>query len=57
MGVGAPAPIDAETGYMHHAPNVPLLSDFPLGERLHERLQLPVSVDNDVNDFVVEVLR
>ncbi len=49
VGVGAPAPVDPQTGFIHDATNVPSLSRFPLGERLAEMLALPVFVDNDVN--------
>jgi len=49
VGVGAPAPIDPQTGFAFQASNIPALSNFPLGERLQETLQLPVFVDNDVN--------
>jgi glucokinase len=49
VGVGAPAPIDPKTGFLFHAPNIPVLSNFPLGERLSEALGMPVFVDNDVN--------
>jgi glucokinase len=49
VGVGAPAPVDPETGFVFHAPNIPMLRDFPLGERLGAALGKPVFVDNDVN--------
>jgi glucokinase len=49
VGVGAPAPIDPETGFVFHAPNIPMIRDFPLGERLSKKLGVPVLVDNDVN--------
>jgi glucokinase len=49
VGVGAPAPIDPETGFVFHAPNIPTIRDFPLGERLRDVLGMPVYVDNDVN--------
>ena len=49
VGVGAPAPIDPEKGFVFHAPNIPMIRDYPLGERLSEALGIPVYVDNDVN--------
>ncbi len=49
VGVGAPAPVDPKTGFVFHAPNIPMITDFPLGERLAETLGMPVFVDNDVN--------
>jgi glucokinase len=49
VGVGAPAPVDPKTGFVFHAPNIPILRDFPLGKRMSDVLGLPVCVDNDVN--------
>jgi len=49
IGVGAPAPVDPDTGILSHATNLPALTDFPLGERLARELELPVFVENDVN--------
>jgi len=49
VGVGAPAPVDTQTGFVFHAPNIPMLRDFPLGESLGAALGKPVFVDNDVN--------
>lgn len=49
VGVGAPAPVDPRSGFVFHAPNIPMIRDFPLGERLRKMLDMPVFVDNDVN--------
>ena len=49
VGVGAPAPIDPATGFVFHAPNIPMIRDYPLGRRLWNELGIPVFVDNDVN--------
>jgi glucokinase len=49
VGVGAPAPVDPQTGFVFQATNVPVLNDFPLGQRLSAALGRPVWVDNDVN--------
>ncbi len=49
VGVGAPAPVNPQTGFVFHAPNIPPLRDFPLGERLGKELGLPVFINNDVN--------
>lgn len=49
VGVGAPAPVDPQTGFVFQATNVPVLNDFPLGQRLGAALGRPVFVDNDVN--------
>jgi len=49
VGVGAPAPIDPKTGFVFHAPNIPMIRDTPLGKLLRKALDMPVFVDNDVN--------
>jgi glucokinase len=49
VGVGAPAPVDPDTGFVFHAPNIPTIRDYPLGERLSAELKMPVYVENDVN--------
>ena len=48
LGIGAPGPLDWETGYVIEAVNVGF-KDFPLGPRLAERFGCRVVVDNDVN--------
>ncbi len=49
VGVGAPGPMDPDTGIIHHAPNLPGWKDIPLGRQLTEALGVSVYVDNDVN--------
>jgi glucokinase len=49
VGVGAPAPVDYETGVVYSAPNLPGWDEIPLGARLEAELGVPVRVDNDVN--------
>ena len=51
VGVGAPGIVDAETGVLKQAPNLPGWHDaFGLAEALSEALGgIPVKVDNDVN--------
>lgn len=49
VGVGAPAPVDFETGVVYSAPNLPGWDEIPLGARLQAALGAPVRVDNDVN--------
>jgi glucokinase len=46
--IGAPGAVDPDTGVVREAPNLNW-KNVPLGERLRERLDLPVMVDNDVN--------
>lgn len=47
IGVGIPGVVDRETGRVHHAVNLGV-DDLGLGERLRERVGVPVQVENDV---------
>jgi len=49
IGIGAPAPVNPNTGVLYAAPNLPGWDRVELGPRLHERMGIPVVVDNDVN--------
>ena len=48
IGIGAPGPLDRAKGIVVVAPNLGW-KDFPLSERIHSRLGLPVTLDNDAN--------
>jgi glucokinase len=48
IGVGAPGPLDRENGIVLVAPNLGW-KDFPLRDRVQERLRLPTTLDNDAN--------
>lgn len=48
IGVGAPGPLNSETGVVHLAPNLGW-ENAPLGSDLEKLLHLPVLVDNDAN--------
>ena len=48
VGVGVPGPVDQVNGVVRVAPNLKWI-DVPVGPALHERLDRPVVVDNDVN--------
>jgi len=48
IGVGAPGITYYDEGVVHWAPTLEW-RDFPLKEKLRERFQLPVILDNDVN--------
>lgn len=48
-GVGAPGPVNVETGVVMEAPNLAGWQGVPLAASLSERLGLPVFADNDVN--------
>ena len=49
LGVGAPGPIDPESGYVYNPPNLPGWDEVGLAPRLSEALELPVFLENDVN--------
>jgi glucokinase len=48
IGVGAPGPLDREKGLVVVAPNLGW-RNFPLRDRISERLRMPVTLDNDAN--------
>jgi glucokinase len=48
IGIGAPAFLDMETGFVHEAVNLGW-KNFALKDKLQELAQLPVIVDNDAN--------
>jgi glucokinase len=49
VGVGAPGPLDPESGVVFEPPNMPGWRDVPLAEMLSRRLGLCVAVENDAN--------
>ncbi len=49
IGVGAPGAVDAESGRIIIAPNLPGWKDVPLKKELEKRLDAPVFVGNDCN--------
>ncbi len=48
IGIGAPGPLDPETGCILETPNLNL-SNAPVAPYLSEKLEMPVYLDNDVN--------
>ena len=48
IGIGAPGPLDPETGIVIFAPNLGW-KDVPLKTELEARINIPTFVDNDVN--------
>src|SRR5205807_4570054 len=48
IGIGAPGPLDREKGIVIVAPNLGW-RNFPLRDRIAEKLRLPVTLDNDAN--------
>jgi glucokinase len=49
VGIGAPGPIDPDTGTVLMAPNLNGWENVPLAKTLSEQLGAPVFLDNDVN--------
>lgn len=49
VGVGAPGPLDPETGIVYSPPNLPGWEAFPLRQELADALGLPVALGNDAN--------
>lgn len=49
IGIGMPGFVDFDRGIVHNLTNVPGWQSFPLRERLEERVDLPVTVENDAN--------
>jgi glucokinase len=49
IGIGAPGPLDPEAGVILNPPNLPCWQNFPLAERIAQRLGTPVKLDNDAN--------
>src|SRR3954469_13087291 len=48
VGIGAPGPLDRDKGLVIVAPNLGW-RNFPLRDRIGERLDLPATLDNDAN--------
>jgi predicted NBD/HSP70 family sugar kinase len=49
LGVGVPGPVDVAVGRVVQPPVMPGWHDYPVRERLAERLGVPVFVENDAN--------
>jgi len=49
IGVGAPGAVDAESGRVIFAPNLPEWKDVPLKKALEKQLDVPVFLGNDCN--------
>ena len=49
IGIGVPGPVDFSTGQAVHPPIMPGWDGVSIPERLRERFDAPVLVDNDVN--------
>ena len=53
LGVGVPTTLRYSEGLIDPSPNLPTLSDYPLGKALEERLGLTVALENDANCFIL----
>src|SRR5437867_9610959 len=49
IGIGAPGPVDGDTGNVISAPNMPGWKEVPLKKELEKQLGVPVFVGNDAN--------
>lgn len=52
VGLGVAGIIDFQEGIIIESPNIPLLNGVNLAKELGERIDMPVSIDNDGNTFV-----
>ncbi|MFP6596598.1 MAG: ROK family protein [Candidatus Hydrogenedentota bacterium] len=48
-GVGAPGPLNRETGIVYSPPNLPAWKDVPLAALMEEKLGVPCFLENDAN--------
>jgi glucokinase len=53
LGLGVPTTVQYDKGLIDPSPNLPTMSDFPLGSLLAERLGVPVVMENDANCFAL----
>ena len=49
IGIGAPGPMNPNTGVVYNPPNLPGWDEISLGPRLSDALGVPVCLENDVN--------
>lgn len=49
IGIGAPGPLSHAEGIIYRAPNLPGSENYPLAKELREKLNRPVSLENDAN--------
>ncbi len=49
IGIGVPGPVDTVNGVMIMATNLPGFENYPICEKLSNRFNLPVFIDNDAN--------
>ncbi|MCK5862290.1 MAG: ROK family glucokinase [Candidatus Hydrogenedentes bacterium] len=49
VGIGAPGPMNWQTGIVYSPPNLPGWSNVPLADEMSKRLNTPCYIDNDAN--------
>jgi glucokinase len=49
IGIGAPGPLDARTGIVYAAPNLPGWEGVPICSIIEEEFRIPVILENDAN--------
>lgn len=53
IGIGVPSVVDVEKGIVYNVANIPAWVRVPLRDILEEEFQIPVSINNDVNCFIL----
>lgn len=53
IGIGVPSVVDVEQGIVFNVANIPSWERVPLKDILEDEFRLPVSVNNDVNCFIL----
>ena len=53
VGVGVPTTLDYDSGLIDASPNLPAMTDYPLGKELSRRIGLPVTMENDAGCFIL----
>lgn len=49
IGIGVPGPVDVENGVMIMATNLPGFENYPICQKISDKFNLPVFIDNDAN--------
>lgn len=53
IGMGVTGPLDSEEGIVLECPQLPTMHFYPLRERVRQKFQLPVIMDNDANALLL----
>jgi glucokinase len=53
IGLGVTGPLDIETGRILECPQLPTMHFYPLWEKVREKFNLPVIMDNDANALLL----